>query len=635
MKKIPLSARVRYWFDNTMSKGPIALIGWLFLLSVVIIVAIALVVQVTQIAPLGESGERIGFLRVVWMSMMRTLDAGTMGGDAGSWPFLFSMFAVTLGGVFVVSTLIGVLSSAIEGKLDDLRKGRSLVVEQNHIIILGWSEQVMPIMSELVAANANQKRSCIAILADKDKVEMEDEIRAKVGATGKTRIVCRTGSPIDQTDLEIINPHSSRSIIILAPEIDDPDSHVIKVLLALTNNPQRRAEPYHIVAEIRDPKNAEVARMVGRDEVVLVQASALIPRITAQTCRQSGLSVVYTELLDFGGDEIYMKEEPALVGSTFGEALFAYEDSTIIGLVRRDGRTELLPAMDTPLVAWDKLIAISEDDDTIRLSGLNDYQIDESAIVKPKERTPRPEHTLILGWNKRARTIIKDLDVYVAPKSVVTVVADCDDAEAQVGSLTGILRNQSCAFKKQDTTDRATLDALSIPAVDHVIVLSYSDKLGAQEADARTLITLLHLRDIADKTGRDFSIVSEMMDIRNRQLAEVTRADDFVVSNRLVGLMVSQLSENKALGPVFDDLFDPEGAEIYLKPADDYIAPGKSVSFYTVLEAAKRRGEIAIGYRLHAQASDAAQAYGVHINPDKSAKVTFSAEDRIIVLAES
>jgi voltage-gated potassium channel Kch len=375
--------------------------------------------------------------------------------------------------------------------------------------------------------------------------------------------------------------------------------------------------------------------MVGRDEVVLVQASALIPRITAQTCRQSGLSVVYTELLDFGGDEIYMKEEPALVGSTFGEALFAYEDSTIIGLVRRDGRTELLPAMDTPLVAWDKLIAISEDDDTIRLSGLNDYQIDESAIAKPKKRTPRPEHTLILGWNKRARTIIKDLDVYVAPESVVTVVADCDDAEAQVGGLTGILRNQSCAFKKQDTTDRATLDALSIPAVDHVIVLSYSDKLGAQEADARTLITLLHLRDIADKTGRDFSIVSEMMDIRNRQLAEVTRADDFVVSNRLVGLMVSQLSENKALGPVFDDLFDPEGAEIYLKPADDYIAPGKSVSFYTVLEAAKRRGEIAIGYRLHAQASDAAQAYGVHINPDKSAKVTFSAEDRIIVLAES
>ena len=45
--------------------------------------------------------------------------------------------------------------------------------------------------------------------------------------------------------------------------------------------------------------------MVGRDEAQLVLAGDLIARITAQTCRQSGLSVVYTELLDFGGDEIY------------------------------------------------------------------------------------------------------------------------------------------------------------------------------------------------------------------------------------------------------------------------------------------------------------------------------------------
>ena len=55
------------------------------------------------------------------MGLMRTLDAGTMGGDSGSWPFLFSMFAVTIGGVFIVSTLIGVLTTGVEGKLEELR----------------------------------------------------------------------------------------------------------------------------------------------------------------------------------------------------------------------------------------------------------------------------------------------------------------------------------------------------------------------------------------------------------------------------------------------------------------------------------------------------------------------------------
>ena len=201
---------------------------------------------------------------MAWMSLMRTLDAGTMGGDTG-WSFRLAMLVITMGGIFVVSSLIGVLTSGIESKLDELRKGRSFVVEERHTVILGWSSQIFTIISELMAANANQSRSCIAILAEKDKVEMEDEIRAKVGPTGRTRLVCRRGSPVDLTDLEIINPHSARSIIILASEPPNPDSHVIKTTLALTNNPGRRPEPYHIVAEVREPKNVEIVRTVGGD----------------------------------------------------------------------------------------------------------------------------------------------------------------------------------------------------------------------------------------------------------------------------------------------------------------------------------------------------------------------------------
>ncbi len=52
----------------------------------------------------GES-----FSEVAWMSLLRTLDSGTMGGDTGSPFFLFMMLLVTFGGVFVVSALIGVI----------------------------------------------------------------------------------------------------------------------------------------------------------------------------------------------------------------------------------------------------------------------------------------------------------------------------------------------------------------------------------------------------------------------------------------------------------------------------------------------------------------------------------------------
>lgn len=57
--------------------------------------------------------------------------------------------------------------------------------------------------------------------------------------------------------------------------------------------------------------------------------------------------------------------------------------------------------------------------------------------------------------------------------------------------------------------------------------------------------------------------------------------------------------------------------------------------FYTVVGAARQRGEVAIGYRHHAQAHDSARSYGVRVNPPKSVPVTFSREDRVIVLAEN
>ena len=58
------------------------------------------------------------------------------------------------------------------------------------------------------------------------------------------------------------------------------------------------------------------------------------------------------------------------------------------------------------------------------------------------------------------------------------------------------------------------------------------------------------------------------------------------------------------------------------------------MNFYTVIEAARQRNEVAIGYRIVAQSDDASKAYGVVINPDKSANITFSEWDRIIVLAD-
>ncbi len=462
---------------------------------------------------------------------------------------------------------------------------------------------------------------------------MEDMVKEKAGNTGKTRIVCRSGNPIDMTDLQIVSLNSSKSILVLSPETDSPDSEVIKTVVAIMNHPQRRTEPYHIVAELRDPKNFEIAQVVGKDEVEWIQLGGLVARVIAQTCRQSGLSTVYTELLDFGGDEIYFTKQESLDGKMYKDALNRFEKNTVMGISRADGSATLNPPMDTIIKSTDKLIIIAEDDDKIVLNA-SGVVFDDKVIAKPETLLAKPEKTLILGWNWRGVNLIHELDGYVPQKSEVLIVHEDESQDHAIRDLKKTLKNQNIKTLIGDSTTRATLEELNLASYDHIIVLSDSDRLPTQQADSKTLMTLLHLRHMAEKMDLDFSIVSEMQDVRNRNLAEVTRADDFIVSDKLVSLILAQVSENKGLNAVFTDMFDPEGAEIYLKPALRYIVPGSETTFASVVEAASRLGETAIGYKLEEFAHDADKGYGVHVNPPKTGLIKFDGQDKVIVLAE-
>ncbi|MEI9992735.1 MAG: hypothetical protein WDM86_22210 [Rhizomicrobium sp.] len=626
-----VAERLRYEFDKSMAAGPIAVIGWLAVVSFVMIAFAGLVLTISRFAQ--EGGQPLDFIEAFWESLMRTLDSGTMGGDTG-WGFRIVMLFVTLTGIFVVSTLIGVISSGVDGKLDELRKGRSKVLEDDHTVILNWSPSIFDIVSELVVANQSRRRGRIVIMADKDKVEMEDAIADKVPNLKNTRVICRSGDPTDLYDLSIVSPEGSRSIIVLSPEGEDADSQVVKTVLALVNDPRRRDERYRIAAEVRDEKTIELARVVGGDEVQLVLADDLISKIVVHSSRQSGLSAVYSELLDFDGCEIYTAEQPALTGRTFGEAVMAYDACTLIGICRVDGEVRLNPPMDTQFEAGMRAIIIAEDDSAIALATAPPA-IDEAAfaIYAPARKTA--ERSLILGWNRRGPAIAFELSRYVAPGSVLTVVADTPDFEHEMAALKLSGANLTVEHRVADTDNRAVLDALDIPAYDHVMVLGYTDDMPSQSADTRTLVTLLHLRKIAEKANKHSTVVSEMADVRNRELAEVTRADDFVVSNKLVSLMLAQASENEYLAAIFDDLLDEEGSEIYMRAAADYVALGEPVNFHTIAEAARRRGEVAIGYRRRNGASDDGRNMGgVVVNPVRSEALRYEAADRIIVLAE-
>lgn len=635
MRRITLADRLRYEFDNLMSRGAVALVATLLLVTVLMIVSISTLLYLFDLELKNSAdGSALTFGRILWAVLNHTIDPGSLEDTQGDLLYLGGLFLATMGGTFIVSALIGIIATGLENKLADLRKGDSFVVESNHTLILGWSPAIFTVIRQLVLANAHRPRSAIVILAEQDKVEMEDEIRVKVGQTGRTRIICRTGNPSDFDDLAIVNPNEAGLMIVMPSENLDGDVQVIKILLALVQNPQRRPEPYYIITQLYDEKHRAIARMVGKDEVVAFRLGGILGFVLVESVRQVRLSRVLTQLIQYEGGEIYFHEEPTLVGKPFGEILSLYETCSVIGLRLPNGDVVVNPPLETAIAPQTQIIAIAEDEQSFHVSTPANSMIDRSILSTPQPHPPQPLHLLILGWNEDAPNIITRLDRYMVAGSRVLLVAHDPEIPAKLDALRHQMQHLKLECRPGDIQDRQLLDALDIPAYDRVVILSPFDRLTAELADAETLIVLLHLRDISNQSERRFPIISQLMKESNRNLARVAQADDVIVSNQLVSLVLAQMSQNRDRLPALQGLLNPDGNHLQLRLAEDYVALGHPVNFYTVVESARRFGHLVIGYCVEAEAQDESCDYGVRLNPKKSDSVTFVEGDRLIVVAQ-
>ena len=162
------------------------------------------------------------------------------------------------------------------------------------------------------------------------------------------------------------------------------------------------------------------------------------------------------------------------------------------------------------------------------------------------------------------------------------------------------------------------------------------------EIDTQTLSILINLRDLRKLKKENFKIVCELFDTNNHDLIQNDEVDDFILSEKIISSVLAQIAENKKLADVFRELFVPEGSEIYLKPITNYVNVNKKINFYELVESAKLKKEIAIGYRLEMYSripsnkiNNKLANFGIILNPYKNDYVDFSEEDSLIVLSEN
>ena len=401
---------------------------------------------------------------------------------------------------------------------------------------------------------------------------------------------------------------------------DDGDAGVVKAVLAVRTIDPELAQA-HVVAELSDQDHARTIRSITEGRVLTVSSDDVVAEVTAQACLQAGLAAVFQDLLDFDGDEIYFTPAGELVGLTYRDALLGFETSAVIGRLTAAGIVELNPPAATVLDAGDELLVVTADDSTVTFTGVAEVGTSQPVADLP---ATEPTYIVVVGWSGFGAKVLKELDEFLPQGSTVEVVVDSDLVDAASVERTA-MRRATLRVRRGDggPDDLTPLSQGVIPQ--QIIVLGYRDALSIDDADARTLLTLIRLRQTWPAGPGHVRIVAELLDQRNIVLADPVGVDDLIVSDALSSLLIAQLSEHAELQAVFDDLFDAEGAVLELQPANAYVPPTR-LTFAEVVAAGAAKDTSVLGYRI-------AETAEVVVNPPKSARIVLTAEDQVIVVA--
>jgi len=643
-----LREKLRYRFENFMSKGGISVFISLVALFFVCL-ALALLIRWVVLLIFPEVDIFEDFFSHIWSVFLAMTDPGNMGEDTdASWLLKISIIVAGFMGVVIFSMLIAFITTALDTTLYEFRKGRSRVIERGQTLILNWNERVLDILRELILANESERDASVVILADRDKEEMDDAVKTHIADAKTTRIVTRKGNTSTIANLRRVNAAAAESVIVLATCSDQApeearrvsDAIVIKTILALVEA-QEGDNELAIVAELFFPDSRALIDTFDDPLICCVDSWDILGKILVQTSRTSGLAVVYNEILSFDGGELYFYRAEWR-GIRFYDSLFRFPDGVPMGIRRASGELLLRPPVDAVLEDGDEVLLLAEDDSTIDFA--------DRPVASPQQLPfamrrieAAEERELILGWHNVAHIMIGEYSDYLTAGSVIDIVVrePTDGLFKEVAELRQANPDLVIQLKTGNPLDLDELRALEPFGYDNVIILSQGEGDNPEKTDSETLVILLLMRKIVRDAGealeqRKTKIITQILDSENQELISQANVDDFIISNKLITMIFAQLSEEPRIKQLYDDIFQEDGSEIYLKPAALYFDTFPvEVSFAELIALALERDrEICLGYRSHALAADPKRNFGVELNPDKNSRLTLQADDSLVVLAE-
>lgn len=613
MKRRGIKKKLSYWFDNLMSKGTIVM------LLVLAVVVLALVVVITLCICAGGWDEEAGFFYTLWDVLSTTINAWMPSSEDGGPQYVALIAISAVFGVLFTSFLIGIISSAVEEKLSQLRAGNSEVVEDGHAVVLGFKAGEYTLLEQLILSYG-EKKGVIVVADECEKETMDGLISENLDIPPNIKMICRNINITDPVALECCSLDTASTIIVNPLD----DTRTLKILLSVNKHFEEleASLPFVITAVNQDEY---IIPKAIRDKYgfTMLRTNDAVARIIAHSCTQLGLSKAFSEVFSFTGNEIRFESIDVKSDTKFKDIFYKMEKAVPIGIYR-NGETILNPDRNLVINIDDKFIVLEENerDFVISSNGFIDFSEEkEGSYVAGKEKN---EKVVIIGSNDKLRVLINELPEYVTD----VVLAGIRHLEKKMEMCKSVRSDINYSLVSEDVMDIAILEQV-VNDADHVIILSdYS--VDEEDSDARNIMLLLRLRDIKERLNKNFSITAEMCRDDNRNLIQSEDFTEFIVSSNMAAMVLAQIASNPALYDTFHELLSNEGNEFSLKPGS-FLEKlvGVECSFAEIRRELIHKHCILVGF------IDNNHGHPIIVlNPDISEKVCLSPTDKFIVIGE-
>lgn len=328
-----LIKKIKYLFDSALEKSLFNLFIFLILTSLAIILVFsATTFVIYKMGITIEIGET--YQDFLWQTFKYFLSSGTILSTGAINPLDFVLkIIITIIGIGLFYTLIGIITSRVSLRAHQLREGSSEVQEKNHIIIAGYTKKTTPLIKELSEALSTEKKINILVISILKPLEVLEKINSQLDVKQNVNIICRQGYIWQDDILKISNINNCRSIFLLNPDNDDfykseldSDIEVTKSFSKIVQSSYWKSNPVKIVLEVFDGTLAErfvtnhrslildsledaKKQKIKGSYPVIVSTKKLREQLIGQSLNNPGSVNIFESIFGFKGSEFYFVDE--------------------------------------------------------------------------------------------------------------------------------------------------------------------------------------------------------------------------------------------------------------------------------------------------------------------------------------